>query len=499
MICDIDRAISDPQLLGAALGDMTPWQVWRVILKAAFGQPLDRIEVETFGTLSGGRPAPSKRVQELWIIAGRRGGKSRMAAAVSAFLAGFDDHRSKLAPGETGYVLALAPSKPQARTVRDYVEGFYTSSNILRQQLVDTFADEIRLDGRVAIAVHTNSFRTVRGRTLLGAVFDETAFWRDETSASPDVEVYRAVLPSLATTGGMLVGISSPYRKVGLLHQKFRDYFGKDDPDVLVIKAPTELLNPTIDKRIIARARKSDPEAAMAEWDAEFRSDLSALLDDAVIDDVIDTVRPLELPPREDLTYSAFVDASAGRHDHFTIGIGHREGEQIVADVIRGRRPPFDPKEVVAEFAGLARDYGCTEIVGDNYAGEWVAQAFADAGLVYRRADMAKSGLYLEMLPIFMRGAVSIPDHPVLVRELRLLERRTTRSGKDSVDHPQSGSDDYANALAGLLASLSARSAPAFQWYVDGKVVDADGNVISEREPEPYRPRSMPRGLTSDR
>jgi hypothetical protein len=42
--------------------------------------------------------------------------------------------------------------------------------------------------------VHSNSFRTVRGRTLVATVFDEVSFWKDETSATPDIEMYRAVL-----------------------------------------------------------------------------------------------------------------------------------------------------------------------------------------------------------------------------------------------------------------------------------------------------------------
>jgi hypothetical protein len=457
MICDIDTAISDPKLLGAALGDLTPWATWRVILKAAFGHRLDRAERAAFKRLAGGRKPPVKRVGELWVIAGRRGGKSRMAAAVSAYLAAFDDHRGKLSPGETGFVLTLAPSKAQARTVRDYAEGYFAASPILGSQMIGASAEEIRLVGNVAIGVHPNSFRTVRGRTLLGAVFDEIAFWRDEASASPDTEVYRAVLPALASTGGMLIGISSPYRKVGLLHQKWRDHFGQDDPDVLVIQAPTEMLNPTINSKIIARARANDGESAKAEWDAEFRGDLSSLLDDAVIDNAIEHGRPLELPPRSGIKYHTFVDASGGRHDAFTICIGHEQDGGFVADVVRGRKAPFDPKTVVAEYAALAKEYRCRHVMGDNYAGSWVSDSFRDAGMDYRRIDLPKSALYLEAVPSFMRGAVSFPEHPALVRELRLLERRTSRSGKDVVDHPQNGSDDYANALAGALWCATSR------------------------------------------
>lgn len=447
----IDDALADPALLGAALGDLDPWRAWRTILKAAFGLSLSRSEARTFAKLAGGRKALRKRVAELWAIAGRRSGKTRMAAAVAVYIAAFIDHRPRLSAGETGYVLVLAASKGQARAALNYAEAFFRESPILAQQIETVTTEEIRLKGGIVIGVHPNSFRTVRGRTLLACIFDESAFWRDETSALPDVETYRAVLPSLATTGGMLIGISSPYRRIGLLHQKHRDHFGQADPDVLVVQAPTEELNPTIDRRVIARARRSDPEAAHAEWDAEFRSDISALLDDAAIDGAIDHARPRELPPREGIRYFAFTDASAGRRDHFTLGIGHREGETFVADVIRGAAPPFDPKAIAAELAALARSYHVHEIVGDNFAGEWVAGAFKDAGMSYRRAELPKSGLYLEAVPHFMREAISIPNHPRLIRELRLLERRTSRAGRDSVDHGPSGSDDYANALAGVL------------------------------------------------
>jgi hypothetical protein len=465
MICDIDRAITDPQLLGAALGDIRTWAAWRAILKAAFALKLSDSELADFKLMAGGREPPRSRVSELWVIAGRRGGKSRMAAAISAYLGTFADNGHKLAAGEIGHVLCLAPSKDQARIVQGFAEGHFAASPILRQELLSSSASELRLKNNITLGVHTNSFRTVRGRTLLAAVFDEVAFWRDEASASPDIEVYRAVLPALASTGGMLVAISTAYRRVGLLYQKHRDHFGENNDEILVIQAPTEKLNPLIDQRIIARAKESDPEAALAEWDAEFRNDLSSLLDDADLDRAIVRGRPMELPPQRGTEYFAFTDASAARRDSFTCAIAHKDKDQIVVDLVRGRRPPFDPREVAAEYSKLAREYGCQSIVGDAYAGEWTAGAFRDCGIAYRKAEKTRSELYLEMLPVFARAGVSIPNHPTMIRELRLLERRTSRSGKDSIDHPQNGSDDYANSLAGVLYECSKRGRlppPAF-------------------------------------
>jgi hypothetical protein len=449
MICDIDDAIQDRRLLGAALGNLKSWGNWLVILKAAFGLPLNPDELVIFKDLAGGRDAPTERVAELWVVSGRRGGKTRMAATISSYLAAFADNTGALAVGEVGHVLCLAPSKDQARLVHDYAAGHFHSSPILQQEIESESASEIRLKGNIVLGVHSNSFRTIRGRTLLACCFDEVAYWRDEASASPDLEVYRAVLPSLATTGGMLVGISSPYRKLGLLHAKHRDHFGVNG-DVLVIQAPTERLNPTIDKRVIARARDSDPAAALSEWDAEFRTDLSSYLSDSDIDAAVDRDRPTELPPRVHLhRYHAFTDASAGRRDSFTLAIGHAEGSRTIIDLVRGVKPPFDPQTVAHDFAKVARTYGCQEVSGDNFSGEWVAAAFREAGVGYRRSDLNRSALYLEMLPKFTQGRISIPNHPQLLRELRLLERRTSRSSRDQVDHPANGSDDWSNSIAG--------------------------------------------------
>ena len=293
--------------------------------------------------------------------------------------------------------------------------------------------------------------------------------------------MYRAVLPALSTTNGMLIGISSPYRRRGLLHDRHRDYFGRSSNDVLVVGGPSKLFNPTIDEEFIARAREADPEAARAEWDGEFRADLVALLDDELIEAAIERGRPLELPPRPDHSYSAFVDASAGRHDAFCIGIAHREGERVIADVIRGRKPPFDPAEVAAEYAELAKAYNCPSVMGDNYSGEWVSQAFEKNGVSYRRCDRPKSELYLNMVPLFTRGQISIPDSVQLVKELRLLERRVAKSGKDNVDHPVGGSDDSGNVLAGA-AWLVGKPAPEIPLHAPIIISKAD----VEREARPY-------------
>jgi hypothetical protein len=447
----IDDALADRNLLGVGLGDVRLWSTWRAVLKGAFGLLLNADERALFGVLAGGRAPPPARVQELWAIVGRRGGKSRIAAAIGCYLACLSS-RKGLTAGETGEVAIIAASRPQAKVVFNYIVGFLEASAVLKQEIESITLEEVRLRGNVVLSTRAGNFRTVRGRTLLACVLDEVAFFRDETSAYADIELYRAVLPALSTTNGLLIGISTPYRRVGLLHQKHRDYFGVDDASVLVVVGTSQQFNPTLADGVIERARASDPEGSRAEWDAEFRSDLASFLDDATLESVIDHSRPLELPPKGTRRYGAFVDPSGGRHDAFTLCIGHREGDAFIVDVVRGVRPPFDPQEVASGYAGLLKEYRVSQVHGDNYSGDWVVNAFKECGVRYVRAEKPKSALYLEALPLFTRGLISIPDHAQLLKELRLLERQTHRSGKDSVDHGRYGSDDYANAVCGAAA-----------------------------------------------
>jgi hypothetical protein len=114
----IDRTLTDDRLLGAALGNITPWETWLVALKSAFalGFITDR-ERELFNTIAGGRSPPEHRVRELWCLVGRRGGKSRVAAALAVFFAAFVPHKHKVAKGERPLVLVLALIKPRLSSI----------------------------------------------------------------------------------------------------------------------------------------------------------------------------------------------------------------------------------------------------------------------------------------------------------------------------------------------------------------------------------------------
>lgn len=106
---------------------------------------------------------------------------------------------------------------------------------------------------------------------------------------------------------------------------------------------------------------------------------------------------------------------------------------------------------MAAEFAVIAKSYGCGKVTGDRYPGQQVTDAFRNEGIAYESSALVKSAIYVAAGPLFASNAVEIPSHQKLVAQLRGLERRTARGGGDSIDHPPSGSDDLANAACGAL------------------------------------------------
>jgi hypothetical protein len=129
----------------------------------------------------------------------------------------------------------------------------------------------------------------------------------------------------------------------------------------------------------------------------------------------------------------------------------------------------YDPQTVTEEYGRLLKEYGISTVIGDNYSAEWCAGAWQGQNIVYQKSELGKSQLYLECLPLFTRGLVRIPEHTKLIKELRLLERHTHSSGRDTVDHPKNGSDDHSNAVCGVLRNLSNYLGylPMEQWLGD--------------------------------
>ena len=459
---NIIEALDDPALFATYFLSAT-WAQWRVFLTALFALPMDADNLAIYEHHTARADPPRQQAAEAALIVGRRGGKSRILALVAVFLATFRDYKPYLAPGEVGTIAVIAANRPQARAIFRYASGLLKAVPLLAPMVADETTEAITLTNRVVIEISTASFRTTRGYTLIACLCDEIAFWRqEETSANPDVEILRALRPGLASIpGSMLLLASSPYAKRGELYAAYRRYYGIDGARVLVWKADTRAMNPAIDPDVIDEAYASDPEAARAEYGAEFRDDLADFVTRETVDAVTCWGR-CDLPPIPDLEYVAFCDPSGGVSDAMTLAIAHLDTRAVcVLDALLEIRPPFDPEAAVAECAALLRRFGISRVTGDRYAGEWSRARFREHGIEFEQSARPKSDLYHDLLPLLNARRVELLDHPRLNAQLVGLERRTARSGKDSIDHVPGGHDDLANAVAGVLVGLDLDRRPA--------------------------------------
>jgi hypothetical protein len=481
------KKIKPPAMSGniveAMAGPFEPWFVgeswnnWRTVLRAAYGLPLSDSELGFFRTVAGDRAPPTERVRELWVAGGRRSGKDSIASSIACFAAtrfeGFPT-RSKIASfiprlrrGERALVMCLAVDRDQARIILNYIRSYFTDLPELAALVQRETRDGFELRNGVDVVVQTNSFRSVRGRAVLLAVLDEVSFWHDENSATPDLETYRALLPSLATTNGMIVGISSPYRKSGLLYDKFRQHFAQDG-DVLFVRAPTTALNPTIDPAIIARAVAEDPAAASSEWHAEFRDDISGYISADTLDRCIVRGRTV-LSPVKGEKYYAFCDPSGGASDSMVLAIAHKSlTGTIVLDLIAEKKAPFSPDQVCAEFAATLQLYGISKVRGDRYAGQWPAERFRSYNIIYEISDLAKSEIYLNALPILTAANCELLDNARMEAQFKILERRPSRGGREIIDHAPDCKDDIVNSICGALLMPAQNQRRKVTWALVG-------------------------------
>lgn len=457
------------------------WSAWRVFLKVLFALPLEPDDVPVYQRHTGRSVPPTTPVREMWTVCGRRSGKSRIAALVAVFIAVFRAHR--LAPGERGTVMVLATDRRQARTVYRYIVTLLESSPGFAQRVVAKRRKEsVDLTNNVSIEIHTSSYRSVRGYTLLAAICDELAFWSDETTANPDKEVLDALRPGmLSQPEALLLVTSSPYAQRGELYRASVRCYGRDDPRVLVWNADSLAMNATLDRGEIAQAFADDPAWAASEYGSDghvqFRADVQGVFELAAVQAVTIGGRR-ELPPVRGTAYVAFADPAGGSGgDSFTLAIAHAEAERVVVDLVREVRPRFSPEDVVREFAAVLKPYDVHEVIGDRYAGDWPREAFQRHGITYRAAAVAKSDLYRELLPLVNGGRVELLDVPKLTAQLVGLERRVARGGRDSIDHAPGGHDDVVNAVAGALVLVqtgAARPALIARWAGSGPVAAAE-------------------------
>jgi hypothetical protein len=164
-------------------------------------------------------------------------------------------------------------------------------------------------------------------------------------------------------------------------------------------------------------------------------------------------------PPRTGVHYVAFADAASGAgQDSFTAAVAHKDGQQILLDLVHEVRPPFNPQNAIADVCGLLKSYGVTAVTGDKWAPGFVSDGFQrNGGVRYAYSERDRSQVYVECLPLLTSGRARLIDNKRLALQFAALERTTSAGGRDRINHGVNGHDDVCNAAAGALTLASSQ------------------------------------------
>jgi hypothetical protein len=453
---------TDRQLLNLSLSEAQ-----RVLLGAAYALPLTRAQRALYRECTGRSTVPPRPVELLTVVAGARSGKdSRIGSVVLLYEALFGSWPSALHRGETAVFPLVAADLRGTRVAFDYLKGYLLGSSVLRHEVADVLAQELTLTNGARIPCFPYRVAALRGWSIPCAVLGETAFWRVEGRADVDREVFASVeRGTVAFPHSLIVLLSSPWRRAGLLWDTFTATFGQESPDTLTWQASTDVMNPGLLAKL-TRHRGRDPQRYRRDFGAEFLADDATAFPSAWIEAAVVRGRG-DLPPQPGVTYAAGVDTSGGGGDTFALVVAHQESGKdgrkgrVLVDLVCGWRNVRNRlTAVVQEIARLVKPYGIVRVTGDKYGASWVKERFLEAGLLYQDAPQDTSQTLQETEPLLAGGLIELPDHKDLTQELLGLERTLHPGGRVTIQHPPGRHDDYSAALARAVQAARVRVFP---------------------------------------
>jgi len=471
-----------------------------VACKVAFDgiQPKDLTESERevaremFGDLRTIHPS---LLDVLVFVFGARGGKTRLGAARLLYLALFAD-LSTLAPGQEAKCWVIAPELDLASEAMNYIKGALEADATLRPLLVNAPRPGVkterltirRPDGRI-VAFEAKAAKrmgvTERGRTLIGVLLDEAAFFLDESYKVNDVEIFNAVQPRMMLPVGQLLVFSTPWAESGLLYDLYKanhPSVGGRPSSALAALASTSAMRsePGILSQV-AKALEIDRQRgtsnAQREFFCKFLS-VSAAQFFASEDLLAAIAQPGELPttPPPGARVGAGGDVGLVKNSS-TIAVALRVENRLIVPVVHELHPDqgqaLRPSEVWALFSTTLRTWGALTLALDQAERESAREDLGRAGLVVVAAHSVMDCM-TELRTALRERRATLPDDPLLREQLRSIRIRPRPGGGESLVVPTTPDGRHCDrAVAVATAVFEA-------WHRGAEVRPV---VIDERDP----------------
>lgn len=467
---------------------------------------MDEFELYQFMTGKVYDPTKLKYKNKIDLIVGRRGGKTTLAAMLAIYCAIVTNWRPYLQKTRFATVLILSHSREFSDEVLEIIRGFIQDSPVLARLInikkkntsstmnlsVPFMKDDGSIEySRVQIKVGAASSKTTRGVAACAVLCDEIAFWNlEENMKESDAKIMKAVRPATKQFGrkALIVKLSSPGIKQGVLYNEYLKWMDDDLPDSYVVfKAPSWVWNTILPKEEFIEEWELDEDGFDTEYRANFVDSLSNFILPEFVDAAV--VKGIKFVPPEDskspVTYRAAIDA-AFKGDTFTFSVtGHFEN-RIKQYVLFGwegsKKNPVQAKEVAKYVRQICKMFGLNEVAADQYSFQPLREIFEQYGVAlveHPFTPVFKKKIYFNLKRLIHSQQIDLLDHPKMVQEIKELVVEQTHTGQIRIGHPAGGSDDYSDATA-VSAYLSIEAAGQVGFTFETSIGKKDYGVPTD-------------------
>ncbi|MBA7496375.1 hypothetical protein ES702_06983 [subsurface metagenome] len=444
---NIIQFAENPAMLGLSFAKRKPQ---KVILKALYGLPLNKKELEIFKILTKGKVEykPGRELTEAILALGARSGKSFLVSICALYesIVGRlnKDWKDTISPGEYIYVCIVATRELQARKIiQENCLRMLQRSPMLRSAILKSTDLEITLKNHVKIISGPCNSTALRGLPIVVLILDEIAFYRIE-GPKADEAIFNSLRPRQAQfTGNKLFMISTAGSRQGLFWQYFNEGFNIQDR--LTCQAPTDFVNPLIPKAFLEKEKARDIDNYNREYEAIFAERMEAFFSFDMLNECF--ILPGDQKYISTFTYNLGIDASglAGR-DLFGLAVSHRQGPKVIIDYAKS----FNTKNldiIVNEIKELKKNYNLKIAVIDRFAKGFVRAFLVKLGLVVIvRPSLAD--IYVNAKSLAISGNLSLPVNNELKKGLLNTQAFYSKSNSLTIGHPRdsAGHSDLADA-----------------------------------------------------
>ena len=388
------------------------------------------------------------------------------------------------------HIAIVAPSYRQSRLVLRKITVFLER---VSKRLI-SIVEKTRIVFRNGSSIEAlpNSPLTIRGPTFHLVYCDEMNFIRD------DVELYDAILFTLATTNGSFIASSTPASRDGLFYKIcFAPEYSDFTRSHVSWRDAVEPNGP-LKKNILDRVRRqleSNPWRWTREMEAEFAEDENAFFPLSLVTGSVDgelNYLPFEAKLSDRLIY---IGVDFGKHkDHSVIAAIDYDNESRKAKLIHVHQFALETEyaSVIGYVKALVSRWQKTRQVSTDVTGvgDFITEEMKRSGIPQtvgiQLTIPSKTDILGNLKEMMQSGRLSIPYDSELISEITSQRFELMKSGQVQFSHPEDSHDDRLWALA--LACYGTRMIGPVPKYHPVAAVSTEqrpGNLM------PNLPRSL--------